>query len=79
MKEYTVSGYVIVPPLSEWDEQHADKIIPEMSMSTFDPTFAGAWSKKTQTPISDPEYSRRVAAWFDKGYRLKGAMLTIYY
>lgn len=79
MKEYTVSGYVVIPPLNEWERPHADKIIPEMSMSTFDPTAAVAWAKKAQTPISDPDYSRRVAAWFDNGYRLKEAMLTIYY
>lgn len=79
MKEYVISGYVIVPPLSEWDEPYADTIIPELSMSTFDPTAAGAWAKKAQTSITDPDYSRRVAKWFDNGYRLKEAMLTIYY
>lgn len=78
MREYTISGYVVIPSLSEWDKVYADTIIPAMSMSTFATTAAEAWAKKAQTLTSDIDYSRRVTAWFDRGYRVKEAKLTIY-
>jgi len=77
-KKYTLDGYVIVPPLSKWEVQHADKIIPEMSYNTFDNTTAGAWEKHTNTFRNDHDFSKRVQAWHDRGYRLKKATLTIH-
>jgi hypothetical protein len=63
--------------LNEWDKQHADTIIPEMSMGTFATSSAEAWSKKTGMSVRDIDFSSRVAAWFDRGYRLKTARMII--
>jgi hypothetical protein len=76
-KSYEISGYVVIPPLSPWEEKDRDKIIPEMSYRTFSTTGSGAWSIHTTTEIADFDFSKRVSQWFDLGYRLKKAKMII--
>jgi hypothetical protein len=74
-----LDGYVIVPPLSPWDEKNKDMIIPDMSYRSFDKTAPKAWSNHTGIAITDIEFSKRIQAWYDHGYRVKKAKLTIEY
>jgi hypothetical protein len=74
-----LDGYVIVPPLSPWDEKNKDKIIPDMSCHTFGKTATEAWSRQSHTSPMDIDFSTKVQTWHDKGYRLKKAKLTIEY
>jgi hypothetical protein len=46
-------------------------------MGTFATSSAEAWSKKTGMSVRDIDFSSRVAAWFDRGYRLKTARMII--
>jgi hypothetical protein len=75
--KYELEGYVIVPPVSSWDKTHEHKIIPEMSYSTFHVTAAGSWALHCQVSIIHLDFSEKVQAWHDRGYRLKKAKLTI--
>jgi hypothetical protein len=77
LSEYVLEGYVIVPPLSPWDEKHASKIIPDLAYRSFHITSAGAWSQHCQTAVTDLNFSKKVQAWHDRGYRLKKARLII--
>jgi len=72
---YTIKGFVIVPPLNAWDDK--DKVIPSMSYRTFGLTAPEAWSKHTHRMIDDYEFSIHVQRWHDRGYRVKEATLTI--
>lgn len=72
-----LNGYVIVPPLSPWDEKHADKIIPQMSYRNLGNTPPEAWSRFMGTNQTDLEWSRKVQHWHDRGYRVKKATLDI--
>ncbi len=74
-----LEGYVIVMPLSPWDEKNKDKIIPHMSYSTFALTPAQAWAIQTQRSIRDIDFSIMVQRYHDKGYRVKKATLEIHY
>jgi len=74
---YTLDGYVIVPPLNSWDEKQADKIIPEMSYNTFSTQASNAWALRCGILTTHEDFSKRVQAWHDRGYRLKRAKLTI--
>jgi hypothetical protein len=78
-KNLELNGYVIVPPLSKWDEKFSSQIIPEMSCHTFGKTATEAWSLQSKTLPTDIEFLTKVQAWHDKGYRLKKAKLTIEY
>lgn len=71
-----LDGFVIVPPLSPWDEKHEDEIIPDMSYHNFGKTATEAWLRHMQTK-NDLDFSRKVQYWHDRGYRLKRATLTI--
>ena len=75
-----LDGYVIVMPLSPWDEKHKQKIVPYMAYSSFGQTPTEAWARHMGTNRSnDPDFSIKVQRWHDKGYRLKKATLEIHY
>jgi hypothetical protein len=71
-----IDGFVIVPPLNPWDKNNKD-IVPHMSYDTFGLTATEAWARHAQAQPSEDDFSRRVQAWHDKGYRLREATLTI--
>ncbi len=75
--KYELEGYVIVPPLSPWDEKHAHKIIPEVSYNSFSTTSYSTWAKHCNLPTTHEDFSKRVQSWHDRGYRLKDAKLII--
>ena len=77
MKSYELDGYVIVPPLSPWDEKNAQFIIPEMSYGSLGKTATEAWMKHCNVSVEDINFSTKVQKWHDRGYRLKKAKLTI--
>jgi hypothetical protein len=72
-----IDGFVIIPPLNPWDEKNRDVIIPAMSYNTFALTATEAWARHAQVQPREDDFSRRVQAWHDHGYRLKEATLTI--
>jgi hypothetical protein len=72
---YTLEGYVIAPPTSAWEDR--SKVVPDMSYFTFGKTATEAWIRHTQKQANDPDFSIFIQRWFDKGYRLKKAKMTI--
>lgn len=73
-----VDGYVIVPPLNSWDEQHKDKI-----WSNYYPSFAltpvDAWRRYIHPDnTKDTDFSIVVQRFHDRGYRVKKATLEIH-
>lgn len=77
MPEYMIEGYVIIPPVPEWDAKHKDKIIPEMSYGTFAKRPNEAWAKKIGRTLSDIDRPIRIQAFHDRGYRLRKAKMII--
>ena len=74
----TVEGFVIVQPLSPWDEKHRDEIWSYLSPSTFGRTEAEAWRRHVQHPHGDAgEFSQKVQHWHDRGYRVRRARMDI--
>lgn len=76
-----LKGYVIVPPISPWDEKHRDAIQLDHAKQTFDTTPGETWSLQCRRglDIIDPiEMSTRVQYWHDRGYRIRDATLTIH-
>lgn len=78
----TMEGYAIVGPVRPWDEKHRDSIELFNAKSTFAVTAGEAWSRQIREPnegYPDPlERSRRVQHWYNCGYRLVKARLTIF-
>jgi hypothetical protein len=74
---HELDGYVIVPPLSSWDEKIARLFIPELAYGSFGKTATEAWSRHCNKPSDDINFSSVVQSWHDRGYRLKKAKLTI--
>lgn len=74
----TVEGFVIVPPLSPWDEMHRNEIWGHMGPPGFGRTEAEAW-RRHMGPRHDPpgEFARKVQHWHDNGYRVKRATMEI--
>lgn len=72
-----LDGYVIVPPLSPWDEKHRDLIITQMSYQTFGMNAAEAWLRFTGYAHNDINRPIKIQRWHDKGYRVKRAKLEI--
>lgn len=70
MKSSTVQGYVIMPP---------DDVTILMGYKTFGITPFEAWCRHCQSTYSDPDISRKIQDWHDRGYRLKRATLTVDY
>ena len=72
---YRLDGFVIVPPTNQWDDRGL--VVPEMSYSSFAKTATEAWCRHIRTHLHDPDWSKKVQHWHDRGYRLKNATLTI--
>lgn len=73
-----IDGFVIVPPLSPWDEKHRDEIWAYIPPSTFGRTAAEAWRRHTRHAHSDPgEFAALVQRWHNRGYRVKRARMEI--
>ena len=75
----TVEGFVIVPPLSPWDEKHRDEIWGYIPPSTFGRTEADAWRRhiRDRACPTPGEIAMRVQRWQDRGYRVKRATMVI--
>jgi len=73
-----VKGFVIVPPLSPWDEKHRDKIWAYMGPSSFARSEAEAWRRWHFKGGSPQEFSQHVQYWFKRGYRVKAATMEIH-
>lgn len=74
-----VEGFVIVPPLSKWDEKHKDEIIASLSHCSFGRTTTEAWKRLIHPSNYEYEdFSIIVQRWHDKGWRPVKAKLEIY-
>jgi hypothetical protein len=74
--ETVVNGFIIVPPMSPWDEENLDTIIGGVYASTFGSTPERAWRRWIGShPRS--EMPTIVQRWHDKGYRVAEATLTV--
>ena len=74
-----IEGFVIVPPLSKWDEHHSDEIISSMTHRSFGRTTAEAWKRLIHpTQYEHQDFSIIVQRWHDRGYRPVKAKLEIY-
>ena len=74
-----IEGFVIVPPLSKWDEKHKDKIIASLSHCSFGTTTIEAWKRLIHPSNYEYEdFSIIVQRWHDKGWRPVKAKLEIY-
>lgn len=72
-----IDGFVIVPPLSPWDEKHRDSIWAHIPPSTFGRTEAEAWRRHHYRGATPQEFSQHVQYWFGRGYRVKRARMEI--
>lgn len=72
-----LDGFVIVPPLSAWDEKYKDKIWLDMAYHSFGKTESEAWNLYTGYRSDDIDRSIKIQKWHDKGYRVKKARLEI--
>ena len=73
-----IDGYVIVPPVSPWDEKHKESIWLNFSYSNFGLNPAEAWRNFLDRAISDPDVSKAIQEFHDRGYRVKKATLEMY-
>jgi len=77
----TVEGFVIVGPISPWDEKHRGAIISDTAPLTFAKTEAMAWRRfLTISPTSSEhpgDFSRKVQFFHDRGYRVRKAKVLI--
>ena len=66
-----LKGFVIKPPISD--------NIPwwQLSYTTFGITPFEAWVRHCQSTYDDPDISRKIQAWMDRGYRLCEATLMV--
>lgn len=73
-----IEGFVIVPPLSKWDEKHRDEIWSSMSYGVFGRTPTEAWKRQIHPSQYDHiDFSILVQRLHDRGYRVKKARLEI--
>ena len=74
-----IEGFVIIPPLSPWDEKHKDEIIASMSHASFGKTPAEAWRRYVHPSQyeNDADLSIKIQRWHDRGYRVKTARIII--
>jgi hypothetical protein len=75
-----MEGFVIVPPISPWDEEHRVEIELDNAKRTFGATPAEAWRRHIGTnhvSAGAGEFARRVQHWHDRGYRVRSAVLEI--
>jgi hypothetical protein len=73
-----IEGFVILPPLSEWDEKHAEEVVASMSHYSFGKTPTEAWRRLIHpTQYEHQDFSIIVQRCHDRGYRVKTARLII--
>ncbi len=75
-----IDGYVIVGPISPWDEKYRDQIIADTAFQSFAKSPYEAWMRHLggyRADIDKMEQSRRIRFYFDRGYRLKKAKMEI--
>jgi hypothetical protein len=72
-----IDGYVIIPPVFEWDD--LDKVNPHASYRTFGTTPQESWMRHCGLQEKDMEFQAIVKRWFDRCWRLKEATLEIKY
>jgi hypothetical protein len=75
-----VEGYVIVGPISSWDEKHREQIIADTAFQSFGKTPYETWLRHLggwREGFDRGDMSRRVQFYFDRGYRLKKATMEI--
>ena len=74
-----IEGFVIVPPLSKWKDKHTQEVIYSLSHTSFGTTPAEAWRRMIHPSQyeTDGDFSIKVQQWFDLGYRVKNAKITI--
>ena len=74
-----VQGFVVVPPLSDWEKEYSKEMWAD-AHSTFGLTAAEAWYHAIHISQYEDKagFSREVQKWFDLGYRVKKAKLEIY-
>ena len=70
--EMKMEGYVIVPPVSAWDNREV--VFPIMSYNTLGKTPTESWLRFRQTTVFD---SMKVNSAIDRGYRLRRASIEI--
>lgn len=73
-----VEGWVIVPPLNEWDKEYKDRIW-DKSYSSFATTTVEAWKRHIHpSQYEYIDFGTIVQRWFNQGYRPMKAKLEIY-
>lgn len=73
----TVEGFVILQPLSPWEERNAVEIWGCLGPSTFGSTAGEAWARLFPRSGDQGEDAARRQRAMDKGYRLARATMTI--
>lgn len=75
----TLDGFVIVQPLSPWDEKHRAQIIPAMAFGSFGRTEVEAWSRFLgPDKATSTDRAIMIQRWHDKGYRVHKAKMEIF-
>jgi hypothetical protein len=75
-----IDGYVIVGPISPWDEKYRDQIIADTAFQSFGKSPHEAWMRHLggyRPDFDKGDTSRRIQFYFDRGYRLKKATMEI--
>jgi len=71
-------GFVIVPPLSPWDAKNKALIWGDMAYPSFSPNEAGAWNRFIgPSHAASDDRSAIIQRFFDRGYRIRSAILEI--
>jgi hypothetical protein len=79
MSQIEIDGFVIVPPLSTWDEKRKDEIINSLSHCSFGITTVEAWKRLIHhSQYEYEDFSIIIQRWHNKGYRPVKAKLVIY-
>lgn len=73
-----LEGYVVVPPLSEWDKENKDEIWLHLGYPSFGRSPIEAWKRHIHpSQYEHIEFSTIVQRWHDRGYRIRKAILKI--
>lgn len=72
-----LNGYVIVPPLSPWNEKHKEQIWLG-NYSSFETSAVKAWRRYTGNRYNKSDLSIIIQRYHDRGYRVKKATLEIH-
>lgn len=73
-----VSGYVILPPLSDWDRKNKQPIWAHAGPPSFGTTPVEAWKRYIHpSQYEHIDFSVLVQRLHDRGYRVKEAVIEI--